>query len=884
MKFFLLISVFVTGCISISSAQLKISGIVRNEDSLAVSGADILIHNITSENKPLVQFTRTNDQGFYTMIIENIQPEYLITVRATTFQTIQKKFKVQPKDSEIRQNFVLHSSVSYLDTVKVDLKVSISKTGDTITFNPDAFVLKSEVHIEDMLKRLPGMEVKENGEIYFNGHRISNVLIDGDDLFGENYKQLTQNAAPKIVDRVQVIKNYKKDQLLREFDLSGDQVINLKIKDQYKNYLFGNISAGYGNKKNHLGDIFLIKLGSQKKIQAGVNYNTTGTHYNPENQFYLNSISRSDDPFFKYSLATPLLSVSRYNYPNIPDYYQNKNNSITTHFNSLFKKNKWETLINASFSKDKESENQRLNRVYQDSTHLFSKDTGTMTDSRQEYSITSSRNARNESIYINASLQNAHRNYLLDTRSTQALESQQKLNGDNTNYQFNFNYNKRIGNGVLWSNTVGYFKQNLDEDLNTNPDFLFWLYPEDLSMYKLFSNAEIKLRYLNFKSSIFTNRGRMSHMFTGVFSSEKRTILSILKAEKDAGVATYFTNNDNYWISHFSLKYTGTYQVSPQNKITVNLSNELQVLTYSASNHWKKTVFYYDYSIGVSRKNRNSSISLNAGIKKQPQNQNLLFSNSIQPAFHRLLSGHIDSFGTKSSYLQGNYSLFSLKLGWIAFLSINISRNENKYISATETKGIATTNSSVYFPNSTNQMFILFNTQKTLGAWPFSMNSNIFYNIQSDYNSFNGRINSSTLSFLNTTIGVKSQFESFINFDYQFLWTNARNKIKIYRSSPGSSNSILNKINIFLTPIHLFNSTITFNNLVSNNGSFHGTFLDLKLNRKLLKDRFIIEFNLRNLFDKKYISNTVIGTYYTQENRTEIRGREFFFTIRYEFR
>lgn len=92
----------------------------------------------------------------------------------------------------------------------IDIRMSISKTGDTITFNPGAFALKNEATVEDLLSRLPGMEIRDNGRIFFNGKSVRSVLIEGDDLFKNDYQLLTRNAAPKTIDRIQVIKNYQK--------------------------------------------------------------------------------------------------------------------------------------------------------------------------------------------------------------------------------------------------------------------------------------------------------------------------------------------------------------------------------------------------------------------------------------------------------------------------------------------------------------------------------------------------------------------------------------------------------------------------------------------------------------------------------------------------
>jgi hypothetical protein len=72
--------------------------------------------------------------------------------------------------------------------------------------------------------------------------------------------------------------------------------------------------------------------------------------------------------------------------------------------------------------------------------------------------------------------------------------------------------------------------------------------------------------------------------------------------------------------------------------------------------------------------------------------------------------------------------------------------------------------------------------------------------------------------------------------------------------------------------------------MVSNSGSFQGNFLDLTLNKKFWKEKLLIEMNLRNILDKKFISNTTITPFYKQENMVAIRGAEFFLTLRYEIR
>lgn len=878
---------FLVGCTVTSDAQVTISGHIRTPDSLPVPQASILLHNVSIPEKPLVSFTTSDSKGFYSLKVENTEAAYRLTVKASARQTVERPVDLSSGASALHEDFVLYSSVSFLDTVKVDIRVAISQTGDTITFNPDAFTLKNETNIEDMLKRLPGMEVKEDGKVYFNGKLISNVLIDGDDLFKKDYQLLTKNAAPKIVDKVQVIKNYQKDLLLKEFNQAGGQVINLKIKDQYKNYLFGNMTAGYGTSENRVGDLFLIRLSPKTKVQAGVNYNTIGTTYNSTGKFNAAEFLQNENLFFSYQPAGSLLSLSRYYYPNIPDHYQQRNKSLQAHSNLLMKKNNWEILLNAKYAEDHLKQNQQSGTTYQDGTYLYNDDAGTLKEQAQDYKITVSKSSKEESVYINASLQYKQSNYGLQTESNRSLESMQKLLGDNLNWQLNLNYNRRVGGGMLWATTFGLYDQDMNENLQTNPDFLFWLFPDDLSLYKLKSDAITRLQYLNLKSSLQFSGRRMSHEIAAIYSSEKRHIQSGLRTEElNNGHATSpFLNNDYLNTPNLSLRYEGKLPLPKKNQLTFKATNEPWFYKFeNPSSGFRKSKYFYDYSAGWSSRGRTTNAGITLGVKKKAVSQNLFFSDFIQTSFHRIQEGRMDPDGEKSTYFQANYNLFSVKLGWIAFFMMNASRNQRNYISHIETKGIATVNSFLYHPHTTNQMFLVFNSQKTMGDWPFALNTNLMYNRQSFFNSFNNVINKSETQFLNTTLGFKSLFKSVINFDYSFMWMYSRNKIM--RTNPFTTNaySLLNKVNVHLTPKKWFNTTLTFNNMISNRGAFDGSFLDVKFNRKFMKERWVVEVNVRNIFDKDYLSNTAISSYYTQKNRVEIRGAEFFMTLRYEIR
>jgi len=128
--------------------------------------------------------------------------------------------------------------------------VSIRK--DTIEFNASAFKTLPSALVEDLLKKLPGVDVDNDGNIMVKGKRVNRLLVDGKDFFGGDPKIATKNLPANIVDKVQVMND--KEELERNPDMPESeigQVINIKLKKAIKEGWFGKAYAGAGTDKRH---------------------------------------------------------------------------------------------------------------------------------------------------------------------------------------------------------------------------------------------------------------------------------------------------------------------------------------------------------------------------------------------------------------------------------------------------------------------------------------------------------------------------------------------------------------------------------------------------------------------------------------------------------
>lgn len=130
--------------------------------------------------------------------------------------------------------------------------------------------------MEDILKRLPGIEVLEDGSIKAHGKPIESLLIEGENLLDDNYKVLSKNLDAKTLEEVQILDNYEENPIFKQLSNSEKVALNLKLKDEYNYVLFGNVSGGYGLKDRYEAAMTLGLLRKKIKFLEFSNFNNIG--------------------------------------------------------------------------------------------------------------------------------------------------------------------------------------------------------------------------------------------------------------------------------------------------------------------------------------------------------------------------------------------------------------------------------------------------------------------------------------------------------------------------------------------------------------------------------------------------------------------------------
>ena len=230
--------------------QVKLSGVVR--DSLAQPLELASLVAINKASNALDAYTMTDAKGNFSLELKT-NTSYKIQVSALGLQTINDSLTTAQtnliRDYELRADIVL-------DEVVVKMPVLIR--GDTLIYDADSFKNGSERKLEDIIDKLPGVEINDSGQIEVEGKVVNKLMVNGKDFFDGDTKIATKNIPSSTVDKIQVLKNYGEVGQLRGVGNNQDNVaINIKLKQGKESFWFGNVTTGAGDSPKE--ELYLVQ-------------------------------------------------------------------------------------------------------------------------------------------------------------------------------------------------------------------------------------------------------------------------------------------------------------------------------------------------------------------------------------------------------------------------------------------------------------------------------------------------------------------------------------------------------------------------------------------------------------------------------------------------
>ncbi len=249
-------------------AQTK-KGVVRGRivdavDKVFAPGATISIQKLPDST--IVGFTMSDENGAFEY--KNLaEGSYRILVKLTGSALLKKEFQVSASQWEVDMgNLELQpESIQGIEVKGEVTPVEIKQ--DTVEFNARAFQTKPNATAEDLLKKLPGVEVSKDGTVKAQGETVRRVLVDGKPFFGDDPKLATRNIPKEMIDKVQII-----DQLSEQSQFTGvddgnrEKVINITTKKEMKKGTFGRTMAGAGTNDRYEGNLTLNRFNNNQQI------------------------------------------------------------------------------------------------------------------------------------------------------------------------------------------------------------------------------------------------------------------------------------------------------------------------------------------------------------------------------------------------------------------------------------------------------------------------------------------------------------------------------------------------------------------------------------------------------------------------------------------
>ncbi len=234
-------------CINSFSQDVTIRGVIKDSAlQLGIFNASVVLLN--SKDSIIISDDRTTSNGVFGFSRVNQNKNYILFISYPGFLSLSKEINVEVNKSIDLGTIFLTSKSALLQEVVVKSSIrSIQLRGDTLQYATSEIKLPPNASVEDLLKVLPGLQVDPSGKITAQGKKVKKILIGGEEFFSDDPVFVTRNLRSEMIAKVQVYDKKSDAALFTGIDDGiKDKVINLQLKEDKSNGIFGKVEAGVG--------------------------------------------------------------------------------------------------------------------------------------------------------------------------------------------------------------------------------------------------------------------------------------------------------------------------------------------------------------------------------------------------------------------------------------------------------------------------------------------------------------------------------------------------------------------------------------------------------------------------------------------------------------
>lgn len=813
---------------------------------------------LKNENNNILAYTSSDENGKYSLKADNIEDNYFVVFSKYGYEEQKHKLlKIELTENSLLDVVLKEESEKIKDIKEVVIyqKPKIEETKDTLSYRANAYKDGTERNVEDLIKKLPGMTVDDNGGIKYKGKQIEKVLLEGDDIFNENYTVGTRNISVDMIDQIQAIEKYSENTLLKGVENSDKVALNLKIKKGKMDFSGSSLLAGGFDERYH-AETNILSLSKKNKNFTSVSYNNTGDNSSPYD-FFSNGNTVGDYKIKQRIIPNVILEPV---YSNVLDFTRvNINDNYFGNINNSTKLcDKLNLKLNVSYYKNKflyDLENNTDYTLEGENIVTSQNEKSTKEPERYDTSYKLTWNVSKSSLLeISSKWFYEKRKSVSEYIINETDFSKGILENKNLFFSQDLLYTSKLNTNQVLQIAVAFSQNDNTQHYLLSPGFDF-IQNEIDSTKKNEQNADLRKSFFSLNSVLLGKNKHDKYQITLSANYQDSSIKSLLVSNDflSQNDITYKIQETN--LSAFYNWNLGDFSLTP----LVSIRNIFQTIKNreNIDNIVFNPTLQFLYKI-----NNNSKIFSNISVNQQPQQVNNFYDNFVMTSNRSITKNDMSMQFQKKQEISLGYSVYNLMKQFSMSFSATYNNDKNNFFAKTNVSENLTQVTYIFLPEKNTNISLNYMIEKYIPVFQSTFRVNLNYNLYAYRNIVNNsELRDNKYNFLGTELFGKTAFDIPVNFENTFKLQSSISRAEGYSSN---KNIFIDNVSkILLKPNKQWIASISldyFKPSAENTKEYY--FLDMDI-RYMTKSR-IFEFFLtgKNLTGNKYFTEYYITDYY----------------------
>lgn len=682
-KYLFIFLLFATSVFS----QRTITGTISDTLNSPLESANVIAKPL--QENAYIKFAIADNKGRYRLVLEK-NVKYQLAVSYIGYN--DDSFILESESNISEHHFVLKNTGETLKEVIItqEYKPIIVKK-DTLIYDIKAFAKGNERKMKEILEKLPGVEVGKNGDVTVQGKKVTKMLVEGKSFFGGGSKLAVENIPADAIDKIEVIDDFNEVGFMKKVSDSEDLAMNVKLKEDKKKFIFGDLQAGIeaGNDDNgfYLGHAALFYYSPKTNFGFIADANNTG-----KSVFTFQDLMRFDGGMSSFLSGRKSLS-NLYSFTNEnTDVIENRSQFAALNFSHEFSEKLTVSgfgLFSKVFMLSKEEIH---NQYLQNETIAFEDKSQTDTNKSVlaigNIKLDYSKN-KNEKLYYNAQFQGSNNDFesTINSGSNMGSNTFETLkNADNSSFKQYLEYHKSINKNHTTTFVVNHAFDN-NKPTNTwltDSEFLAGFIP--LQNDAVYNISQIKNVKSNSVDALFKHYwiiNNFNHLYSVIGNNFGATDLQTSEKQllSDGTVNDFasagFGNNLGYKLNDAYAGFEYKFKIGKiTNKPGIYLHwYNLKTNQIEANSSFRKMLFEPQWDSELEF-NKSESLKLKYNLKNEFPNPDLLAERFTLESYNSVFKGNALLRNERFHAANLNYTKLSMYRG----LRINAAANFNKKV------------------------------------------------------------------------------------------------------------------------------------------------------------------------------------------------------------